>query len=34
VRVGLALAVALVISWRLRGTLGLPGPDPSSFICF
>jgi len=26
--------VALVISWRLRGTLGLPGPDPSSFICF
>jgi sulfite exporter TauE/SafE len=34
VRVGLALVVALVISWRLRGTLGLQGPDPASFICF
>ena len=34
VRLALALAVALVISWRLRGTLGMQGPDPSSFICF
>ena len=33
VRIGLALATALVISWRLRSTLGLPGPDPSSLIC-
>lgn len=29
-----ALAVALVLAWRLRGTLGLGGPDPSSFGCF
>jgi hypothetical protein len=34
VRIGLALATALIISWRLRSTLGFPGPDPSSFICF
>ena len=34
VRVALALMVALVISWRLRGTLGLAGPNPASFICF
>ena len=33
-RLGLALATALVISWRLRSTLGLPGPDPASLICF
>jgi hypothetical protein len=33
-RIGLALATALIISWRLRSTLGFPGPDPSSFICF
>jgi hypothetical protein len=33
VRVALALATALVISWRLRSTLGLPGPDPATFIC-
>ncbi|MFZ1055865.1 MAG: sulfite exporter TauE/SafE family protein [Opitutaceae bacterium] len=32
-RVALALTVALVISWRLRATLGLPGPSPTSFIC-
>ena len=30
----LALATALVISWRLRATLGLPGPDPMNFVCF
>jgi sulfite exporter TauE/SafE len=34
VRVGLALAAALVAAWRLRATLGLGGSDPSSMICF
>lgn len=33
-RVALALVTAALISWRLRGTLGFPGPDPSHFICF
>lgn len=33
-RVALALVTAALISWRLRGTLGLPGPDPTNFICF
>ena len=33
-RLGLALATALVISWRLRGTLGFAGPDPATLICF
>jgi uncharacterized protein len=33
-RLGLALTTAAIISWRLRGTLGLPGPDPTNFICF
>lgn len=33
VRVTLALATALVIGWRLRSTLGFPGPDPMNFIC-
>ncbi|MDO8544221.1 MAG: sulfite exporter TauE/SafE family protein [Opitutaceae bacterium] len=33
-RVALALTTAALISWRLRATLGLPGPDPSNFICF
>ena len=32
-RLGLALATALVISWRLRATLGFAGPDPSTFLC-
>lgn len=32
-RVGLALAVALTAGWRLRATFGLPGPDPSHFVC-
>lgn len=31
---GLALAVALVLAWRLRGTLGLGGADPANFGCF
>jgi sulfite exporter TauE/SafE len=30
----LALAAALVVAWRLRGTLGFVGPDPASWICF
>lgn len=34
VRIALALSTALVLSWRLRGTLGLGGPDPASLICF
>jgi sulfite exporter TauE/SafE len=34
VRLGLALAVALILSWRLRGTLGFAGPDPASLLCF
>jgi len=33
IRVGLSLAAALVVAWRLRGTLGLAGPDPSSILC-
>jgi sulfite exporter TauE/SafE len=33
-RLALALTTALVLSWRLRGTLGLGGVDPASFVCF
>ncbi|OAM87829.1 sulfite exporter TauE/SafE family protein [Termitidicoccus mucosus] len=29
----LALAAAVIIAWRLRATLGLPGPDPSHLLC-
>ncbi|MEO6875295.1 MAG: sulfite exporter TauE/SafE family protein, partial [Opitutaceae bacterium] len=32
-RLALALATALVISWRLRSTLGFAGPDPASWLC-
>ena len=32
-QLGLALAAALAIAWRLRGTLGLPGPGPGNFVC-
>jgi len=32
-RLVLALATAVLISWRLRATLGFAGPDPSTFIC-
>jgi sulfite exporter TauE/SafE len=32
-RVTLALVTAAMIAWRLRATLGLPGPDPASFVC-
>lgn len=33
-RVALALTTAALIGWRLRATLGFPGPDPMNFICF
>ena len=33
-RVTLALVTAAVIGWRLRATLGFPGPDPLNFVCF
>lgn len=29
----LALAIAAIIAWRLRGTLGFDGPGPDNFIC-
>jgi hypothetical protein len=32
-RVALALVTALTIGWRLRATLGFPGPDPANFVC-
>lgn len=34
VRLGLALTTAVIIGWRLRATLGFPGPDPLNFVCF
>jgi len=34
VRVGLSLAAALIAAWRLRGTLGAGGPDPTCVLCF
>jgi sulfite exporter TauE/SafE len=33
-RVALALGLALLLGWRLRGTLGLGGPGATDFICF
>lgn len=30
---GLALLVALLLVWRLRGTLGFHGPDMNNFVC-
>ena len=30
---GLALTAALVIAWRLRGTLGFSGPGLDNFVC-
>ena len=33
IRVGLALAAALVVAWRLRATLGLGGADITRVIC-
>lgn len=32
-RITLALTTAVLLSWRLRSTLGFPGPDPANFIC-
>jgi len=32
-RISLALVSAIVVGWRLRGTLGFVGPDPANFIC-
>lgn len=32
-RMALACVAAMVVAWRLRTTLGLPGPDPTSFVC-
>ncbi len=34
IRVTLALTTAAIVGWRLRATLGFPGPDPLNFICF
>jgi sulfite exporter TauE/SafE len=34
VQLGLALAAAVVVAWRLRGTLGFNGPEVGSFVCF
>jgi sulfite exporter TauE/SafE len=33
VQTALALAIAAVLVWRLRGTLGFEGPSPDNFIC-
>jgi sulfite exporter TauE/SafE len=33
-RLALALTTAVVIGWRLRGTLGFAGPDPAALLCF
>lgn len=33
-RCGLALITALIIGWRLRGTLGFDGPDVNNLVCF
>ena len=34
IRIGLALLAAVVVAWRLRGTLGGGGPDAGSMVCF
>jgi sulfite exporter TauE/SafE len=34
VQTTLAIAAALLISWRLRGTLGFGGPGATDFVCF
>lgn len=34
IQTALALAVAAVLVWRLRGTLGLGGPGVNDFVCF
>lgn len=32
-RLALALVTAATLGWRLRATLGFPGPDPMNFVC-
>jgi sulfite exporter TauE/SafE len=32
-QMGVALAAAVLIAWRLRATLGLPGPGFDNFVC-
>lgn len=34
VRTVMACGVALLLAWRLRGTLGLGAPGPGDFLCF
>ncbi|RXK55202.1 sulfite exporter TauE/SafE family protein [Oleiharenicola lentus] len=34
IQTALALVVAAVLVWRLRGTLGLGGPGVNDFVCF
>jgi sulfite exporter TauE/SafE len=34
IQAALALAIAAVLVWRLRGTLGLGGPGVNDFVCF
>lgn len=34
VRITLALCSALIVGWRLRSTLGFPGPDVNNLVCF
>jgi hypothetical protein len=33
IRVVLALGAALLITWRMRASFGLPGPSVDSFLC-
>ncbi len=33
IQTALALAIAAVLVWRLRGTLGFDGPSPDNFVC-
>jgi uncharacterized protein len=33
-QVGMATVAALVIAWRLRSTVGLPGPSANGWVCF
>lgn len=34
IQTAMALAVAAILVWRLRGTLGLGGPGVNDFVCF
>lgn len=29
----MALTIAAILVWRLRGTIGFTGPDPTNFVC-